>query len=313
MFRVTTLARRFPLSTYRAVHQSAVTHAEAETSTAALAQWTPKSIRTGVIARKRGMTALWDEHGARFPVTILQLENCQVTANITTVRKDNSEYHAVQVAASDRPSKTTTKPMLGHFNKAGVPPKRVVREFPVTADAHVPIGTTLSAAHFVPGQFVDVVAKSIGKGFQGVMKRWNFKGLRASHGVSVSHRSAGATGAHQDPGRIWPGKKMAGRMGGKRITSQNLHVVRIDNALNLVFVRGCVPGYDGTHVLVRDAKKRMVALSQHNQAKGLYEKVLPKGVLDLPFPAGTEELAKTLPPIVVAPSQRTTSPFVPRE
>ena len=117
----------------------------------------------------------------------------------------------------------------------------------------------------------------------------------------------------QDPGRIWPGKKMAGRMGGKRITTQNLHVVRIDNTLNLVFVRGCVPGIDDAHVLIRDAKKRMVALAQHNQAKGLYEKVLPKAVLDLPFPAGTEELAKTLPPIVVAPSQRTTSPFIPRE
>jgi len=256
---------------------------------------------------------MWDEHGARFPVTILQLENCQVTANITTVRKDNSEYHAVQVAASDRPPKTTTKQMLGHFKKAGVSPKRLVKEFPVTADAHIPVGTSLSAAHFVPGQFVDVIANSIGKGFQGAMKRWNFKGLRASHGVSVSHRSAGATGGHQDPGRIWPGKKMAGRMGGKRTTTQNLHVVRIDNTLDLVFVRGCVPGYDGTSVFIRDAKKKMVALAQHNQAKGLYEKVLPKGVSDLPFPAGSEELAKTLPPIVVAPSPRTTSPFVPRE
>jgi large subunit ribosomal protein L3 len=117
----------------------------------------------------------------------------------------------------------------------------------------------------------------------------------------------------QDPGRIWPGKKMAGRMGGKRITTQNLHVVRIDNTLDLVFVRGCVPGSDDAHVLIRDAKKRMVASAQHNQAKGLYEKVLPKGVLDLPFPAGTEELAKNLPPIVIAPSKRTTSPFIPRE
>ena len=117
----------------------------------------------------------------------------------------------------------------------------------------------------------------------------------------------------QDPGRIWPGKKMAGRMGGKRTTTQNLHVVRIDNTLDLVFVRGCVPGYDGTAVFIRDAKKKMIALAQHNQAKGLYEKVLPKGVSDLPFPAGSEELAKTLPSIVVAPSPRTTSPFVPRE
>jgi len=290
-----------------------VANAVAESSTSNVAKWNPKSIRTGVIARKRGMTSMWDEHGARLPVTVLQLENCQVTANITTLRKDKSEYHAVQVAASDRPPKTTTRQMLGHFKKAGVPPKRIVKEFPITPDAHVPVGTTLSAAHFVPGQFVDVVANSIGKGFQGVMKRWNFKGLRASHGVSVSHRSAGATGAHQDPGRIWPGKKMAGRMGGKRITTLNLHVVRIDNTLNLVFVRGCVPGSDDAHVLIRDAKKRMVASAQHNQAKGLYEKVLPKGVLDLPFPAGTEELAKTLPPIVVAPSQRTTSPFIPRE
>jgi len=313
MFRIWAPTRRSPLCACRTLHQSAVPYAEAASSIPAVAKWTPKSVRTGVIARKRGMTAMWDEQGARFPVTVLQLENCQVTANVTTVRKDKSEYHAVQVAASDRPSKTTTKQMLGHFKKAGVPPKRIVREFPVTADALVPVGTTLSAAHFVPGQFVDVVANSIGKGFQGAMKRWNFKGLRASHGVSVSHRSAGATGAHQDPGRIWPGKKMAGRMGGKRITTQNLHVVRIDNTLNLVFVRGCVPGYDDAHVLVRDAKKKMVALSQHSQAKGLYEKVLPKGVSDLPFPAGTEELAKTLPPIVVAPSQRTTSPFVPRE
>ncbi|KAH9981074.1 mitochondrial 50S ribosomal protein L3 [Lactifluus volemus] len=307
--RVRVHAPRSLSYTCRAIHQSVIAHAEAET----VAKWTPKSIRTGVIARKRGMTAMWDEHGARFPVTVLQLESCQVTANIATVRKDNSEYHAVQVAASDRPPKTTTKQMIGHFKKANVPPKRVVKEFPVTADAHVPVGATLSAAHFVPGQFVDVVANSIGKGFQGTMKRWNFKGLRASHGVSVSHRSAGATGAHQDPGRIWPGKKMAGRMGGKRVTTQNLHVVRIDNTLNLVFVRGCVPGYDDAHVLVRDAKKKMVALAEHNQAKGLYENVLPNGVLDLPFPAGTEELAKTLPPVIVAPSRRTTSPFIPRE
>ncbi|KAN0140846.1 Translation protein, beta-barrel-containing domain containing protein [Lactarius tabidus] len=313
MFRVWTLAQRPSLYTCRAIHQSAAANAVAESSTSNVAKWNPKSIRTGVIARKRGMTSMWDEHGARLPVTVLQLENCQVTANITTLRKDKSEYHAVQVAASDRPLKTTTRQMLGHFKKAGVPPKRIVKEFPITPDAHIPIGTTLSAAHFVPGQFVDVVANSIGKGFQGVMKRWNFKGLRASHGVSVSHRSAGATGAHQDPGRIWPGKKMAGRMGGKRITTQNLHVVRIDNTLDLVFVRGCVPGSDDAHVLIRDAKKRMVASAQHNQAKGLYEKVLPKGVLDLPFPAGTEELAKSLPPIVIAPSQRTTSPFIPRE
>lgn len=258
------------------------------------------------------MTAMWDDQGARHPVTVLQLDNCQVTANIKSVRKDNTEYHAVQVAASDKREKNTTAQMMGHFKKANVGPKQIVKEFPVTPDAHVPVGTTLSAIHFVPGQFVDVIANSIGKGFQGGMKRWNFKGLRASHGVSVSHRSSGSMGAHQDPGRIWPGKKMPGRLGGVRITTQNLKVVRVDTALNLVFVKGCVPGVDDAHVMVRDAKKVMVALAQHNHAKALFEKVLPKGVDDLPFPAGTQELARMLPPVIEAPSTRT-SPFLPRE
>jgi len=258
------------------------------------------------------MTAMWDDHGARYPVTVLQIENCQVTANVVTVRKDQSEYHAVQVAASDRPEKTTTKQMLGHFEKAGVPPKRIVKEFPITPDAHVPVGTTLSAIHFVPGQTVDVVANSIGKGFQGVMKRWGFKGLRASHGVSASHRSAGSIGAHQDPGRVWPGKKMAGRHGAKRITVQNLPVVRIDTRLNLLFVKGAVPGVDDAHVLVRDAKKKMTQLAQHAHYKGEFDKVLPKLVDDLPFPAGTTELAKTLPLVIEAPSPRR-SPFIPME
>jgi len=151
---------------------------------------------------------------------------------------------------------------------------------------------------------------SIGKGFAGVMKRWNFRGGNATHGNSLSHRVPGSTGQHQDPGRVWPGKKMAGRLGGERTTQQNLQVVRIDNKLNLIYVRGCVPGIDDAHVLVRDAKKKMTQLAQHNNNKGLTDKVLPKGVLDLPFPAGTVELAKTLPPVVAAPSNRR-SPFLP--
>ncbi|KIJ41291.1 hypothetical protein M422DRAFT_209417 [Sphaerobolus stellatus SS14] len=256
------------------------------------------------------MATLWDEHGAQYPVTILQLDRCQVTANIKTVRSDKSEYHAVQVAASDRPWKTTTLQMRGHFAKAGVPAKYIVKEFPVTEDAHVPVGTELSAAHFVPGQYIDVIANSIGKGFAGTMKRWNFKGQNASHGNSLSHRAAGSMGQHQDPGRIWPGKKMAGRLGGERTTQQNLYVARIDNTLNLIYVRGCVPGVDDAHVLVRDAKKKMVQMAQHNNDKGNADKILPKSVLDLPFPAGTMELAKTLPPVVVAPSNRR-SPFLP--
>jgi len=256
---------------------------------------------------------MWDNFGARYPVTVLQLENCQVTANITTVRDDASEYHAVQVAASDKPIKQTTAQMRGHFRKAGVPSKRIVKEFPVTPDAHVPVGTTFSAVHFVPGQYVDVIANSTGKGFQGAMKRWNFKGLRASHGVSVSHRSAGSTGGHQDPGRVWPGKKMAGRMGNKRITTQNLRVVRIDTALDLIFVRGPVPGVDNAQVMVRDAKKNMLSLGRAAFAKGLNDQVLPRGLTGLPFPAGTKEMAVGLPPIVEALSERVTDPFIPRE
>lgn len=314
---LTSRHRPLSISQIRQVHTSipanpaSIVTSSANSQPDASSKWTPNSIRTGLIARKRGMTAIWNDQGVRTPVTVLQLENCQVTANIKTTRRNHTVYHAVQVAASDKPEKTTTRQMLGHFRKAKVPAKRIVKEFPVTPDAHVPIGTTLSAIHFVPGQFVDVIANSVGKGFQGGMKRWGFHGLAASHGVSVSHRSSGSTGQHQDPGRIFPGKKMAGHMGNKRVTVQNLAVVRIDTALDLIFVKGAVPGVDDAHVLIRDAKK-ISAVGSHNQAKGLYEKVLPKGVDDLPFPAGTAELAKALPSVIEAPSYRR-SPFVPLE
>ncbi|KIJ16781.1 hypothetical protein PAXINDRAFT_168260 [Paxillus involutus ATCC 200175] len=301
----------------RQLHNTAVKLAQAAepsaSSSTATSKWTANSIRTGLIARKRGMAVMWDNNGVRVPVTVLQLENCQVTANIVYKRPDQTEYHAIQLGASDRPSRTTTCQMRGHFRKAKVPPKYIVKEFAVTPDAHIPVGTALSAIHFVPGQYVDVIANSVGKGFQGPMKRWNFKGLRASHGVSVSHRSAGATGAHQDPGRVWPGKKMAGRLGGERITVQNLTVMRVDSQLDLIFVNGAVPGVDDAQVLISDSKKKLISVAKAHQAIGEYEKVLPKGVDDLPFPAGTKEMARMLPVVIEAPSKRVTSPFVPRE
>ncbi|PCH37834.1 mitochondrial 50S ribosomal protein L3 [Wolfiporia cocos MD-104 SS10] len=313
MLRLWALRQQPRICLCRALHTTVTNSAAAapDAATTATPVWTPKSVRTGLIARKRGMTVMWDDHGARFPVTVLQLENCQVSANVTTVRKDKTEYHAVQVAASDKRAKTITKAMIGHLKKAGLGPKRIVKEFPVTSDAHVPVGTTFSAIHFVPGQYVDVIANSIGKGFQGVMKRWNFKGLKASHGVSRAHRSGGTIGNNQDPGRVWPGKKMAGRMGNKRITTQNLTVVRVDSALDLIFVKGCVPGVDDAQVMVRDAKKGMLSVAQVNYAKGDMDKILPKGIQSLPFPAGTKEMAQQLPAIVEAPTHRR-SPFIPR-
>ncbi|KAI0030757.1 mitochondrial 50S ribosomal protein L3 [Vararia minispora EC-137] len=300
----------------RHIHFSSPVSAKAvseppSTEPAPESKWTPYSVRTGVLARKRGMTAMWDSQGMRIPVTVFQLENCQVTANVKFVRPDKTEYHAVQVAGTDKREKSTTAQMRGHFQRAGVQPKQVVKEFPITPDAHVPVGTTLSAAHFVPGQFVDVVANSIGKGFQGGMKKHGFKGLRASHGVSISHRSIGSTGGHQDPGRVWPGQKMPGRMGNKRRTAQNLYVVRIDTELDLIFVKGCAPGVDDAHVMIRDAKKKLVQMAATNHAKGLFEKVLPRGLVDLPFPAGTKELAATLPRLIEAPSSRVSDPFFP--
>ena len=220
-------------------------------------------MRTGLIAQKMGMTRLFTEEGSHVPVTVLKVDNCQVVA-VRTEEKDG--YTALQLGIGKAKVKNVTKPMRGHFAKAKVEPKRRLVEFRVSADALLEVGAELSAEHFRPGQFVDVTANSIGKGFAGVMKRHNFGGLRASHGVSVSHRSHGSTGNRQDPGRTFPGKKMAGHLGDERITTQNLKIVSVDAERGLIMIRGSVPGTNGGYVLVRDAKKRAA----------------PK---DLPFPA----------------------------
>jgi large subunit ribosomal protein L3 len=210
-------------------------------------------MRTGVIAKKLGMTRIYREDGTNVPVTVMHVDNCQVISQ-RTAEKDG--YSALQLGAGTAKVKRTSKAMRGHFAKANVEPKRKVVEFRVSDDNHVDIGAELSAEHYVAGQKVDVTGTSIGKGFAGAMKRHNFGGLRASHGVSISHRSHGSTGQCQDPGKVFKGKKMAGHMGAARVTTQNLEVVRTDAARNLVMVKGAVPGSKGGWVLISDAIKR---------------------------------------------------------
>jgi len=209
-------------------------------------------MRTGLIAKKVGMTRVFAEDGAHIPVTVLQLENCQVVAQRTAERDG---YVALQLGAGKAKAKRTSKAMRGHFAKAEVEPKMRVTEFRVSEENLIEPGSELTAEHFVPGQKVDVAGKSIGKGFAGAMKRWNFGGLRATHGVSISHRSHGSTGQCQDPGKVFKGKKMAGHMGDARITVQNLDIVRVDAEDGFILVRGAVPGSAGSWVEIRDAIK----------------------------------------------------------
>jgi len=209
-------------------------------------------MRCGVIAKKVGMTRVFDADGAHVPVTVLQMENCQVTEIRS---KDKDGYTAVQLGVGSRKVKNVNKALRGQYAKAGVEAKAKVAEFRVTEDAVLEIGATLGANHYVSGQMVDVVGISQGKGFAGAMKRHNFGGLRASHGVSISHRSHGSTGNNQDPGRVFKGKKMAGHMGAERVTTQNLVVVATDPAEGLILIRGAVPGSKGGYVLVSDALK----------------------------------------------------------
>ena len=209
-------------------------------------------MRCGVIARKMGMTRVFTDDGEHVPVTVLQLENCQVIAQRT---EDRDGYTALQVGCGAARVKRVTRPMRGHFARAGVEPKRKLAEFRVSPDALIAVGAELLADHFADGQRVDVPGTSIGKGFAGAMKRHNFAGLRASHGVSVSHRAHGSTGHSQEPGKVFKGKKMAGHMGAEQVTTQNLMVVSTDVDRGVILVRGAVPGARGGYVLVRDACK----------------------------------------------------------
>jgi large subunit ribosomal protein L3 len=212
-------------------------------------------MRTGLLARKMGMTRVYLEDGRHLPVTVLAVEDCQVVAQKTPERDG---YHAIQLGAVRAKAKNTSKAMRGHFAKAQVEPKKRVAEFRVSEDCMIDVGSALSASHFVEGQFVDVIGTSMGKGFAGAMKRHNFGGLRASHGVSVSHRSLGSTGQCQDPGRVFKGKKMAGQMGSVQVTEQNLYVVGSDDDRGLIMVMGGVPGPKGGFVRVVDAKKKVL-------------------------------------------------------
>ncbi len=210
-------------------------------------------MRSGVIAQKIGMTRIFTDAGEHVPVTVLRLENLQVLAHRT---EEKNGYTAIQVGGGTRKPSRLTKSDRGTFAKAEVEPKRKIAEFRVSPENLIDVGAEITADHFVPGQFVDVTGTTQGKGFQGPMKRWNFGGLRATHGVSVSHRSHGSTGQRQDPGKVFKGKKMAGHMGDERVTTQNLVVAKIDKARGLVMVRGAVPGSKGGWVVVRDAVKK---------------------------------------------------------
>ncbi len=210
-------------------------------------------MRTGLIAQKLGMSRLFSEDGEHIPVTVLKLDNLRV---VSTKTKEKDGYTAVQLGYGKAKVKNVSKAMRGHFAKTKVEPTKKLVEFRVDEKNLIEAGAELSAAHFVTGQFVDVVGTSVGKGFAGAMKRWNFAGLEASHGVSISHRSHGSTGQRQDPGKVFKGKKMAGHMGTVHVTTQNLQVVSVDEARGLIVVKGAVPGAENGYVLVKDACKK---------------------------------------------------------
>ncbi|KCZ53784.1 50S ribosomal protein L3 [Hyphomonas beringensis] len=253
--------------------------------------------RSGVLARKVGMTRVFDENGRHIPVTVLSLDGCQVVGvrtedERTVTTKKGGEvtrtdgYKAVILGIGEKKAKRTSKALRGQFAKAGVAPKRKLAEFRVSGDLPE-VGAEVQADHFVAGQKVDIAGITIGKGFAGAMKRWNFGGLRATHGVSISHRSHGSTGMNQDPGRVFKNKKMAGHYGVERVTTQNLEVVRTDVERGLILVKGAVPGHDGSYVEVRDAVKK--ALPADAPAAGSFKAA---GAADAPAAEATQEGAE---------------------
>src|SRR6516164_4005910 len=245
-------------------------------------------MRTGVIAKKLGMARFFDEAGSHVPVTVLSLEGCQVVAQRS---KDKDGYVALQLGAGAKKAKNTSKAMRGHFAKALVEPKRTLAEFRVSEDNLIDVGAEITADHFVPGQKVDISGVTIGKGFAGAIKRWHFGGLRATHGVSVSHRSHGSTGQRQDPGKVFKNKKMAGHLGQASRTTLNLTVFRVDPERGLIMIRGAVPGTEGSWVRIRDAVK----------------KALPK---DVPVPGAFRKSGETAPAAEEAAAPAEEAPVV---
>ncbi|KAJ0393752.1 hypothetical protein P43SY_003581 [Pythium insidiosum] len=265
-----------------AFSSSATTTAAAATESAvelAKKDWAPEKQRTGLLAVKVGMMPVWDHFGYRHACTVLQVEECQVTQVKTA---DRHGFSALQLGVGLRKERNVPKPVLGHLAKAGVPAKRQLQEFRVSDDGLIPLGTTLSALHFVPGQFVDVCGTSKGKGFQGVMKRHNFAGQPASHGNSKTQRHMGSTGQCQDPGKVFKGKKMPGRLGGERVTRDNLWVVKVDTKRNLLYVKGSVPGGKGGIVRVTDARKKTPSV-------------------ELPYPTYIPAAGEQIPDEIMAP------------
>ncbi len=215
-------------------------------------------MRTGLIAKKLGMSSAFNEKGEMVPVTLLSVEECQVVAHKT---KEKDGYMAVVIGSKNAKLSKVSKAMRTVFASAKIEPKVHLKEFRITAESYIDIGSEIKADHFAVGQFIDVSGTSIGKGFAGGMKRHNFRGLEASHGVSVSHRSIGSTGGCQDPGRVFKNKKMPGHLGNKSVTLQNLTVFAVDTEKNVIAVKGAIPGHKGSQVYITDAIKKTISIS----------------------------------------------------